>query len=172
MLIHLIAILVLCFLCYGLWRLLNELLDSAQRKKGNTDKNTKVPEVQPVVDRASVFDSKIEENSDEFRKIYNIPKEKELFYDEYRNSGIISSTNISVTNHESTVALRLIGNNYFDRRCVFLDSYYKQRNGHFAQIDIIAVNHKGIFVFETKDYNCWIFGNGRQQDWMQTYPNK
>ena len=36
-----------------------------------------------------------------------------------------------------------------------------------VQIDCIAVSQQGIFVFESKDYSGWIFGQGGQYKWTQ-----
>ena len=111
----------------------------------------------------------LEEHEKEYRKIYNLPVTKELFFDEYYTSGVISSTNIVTTKHESRIALCIIGERFFDRRCVFMDSYFKSRTGRYVQVDLIAVNSKGVFVFESKDYNGWIYGNGEQLNWTQVY---
>ena len=35
------------------------------------------------------------------------------------------------------------------------------------QIDCIAINHGGIFVFESKDYAGWIYGHGNRIHWTQ-----
>lgn len=35
------------------------------------------------------------------------------------------------------------------------------------QIDCIAVNQKGVFVFESKDYVGWIYGHGDRVHWTQ-----
>ena len=37
-----------------------------------------------------------------------------------------------------------------------------------TEIDIIMVHEKGIFVFESKNYSGWIFGNKDQKIWTQT----
>lgn len=36
-----------------------------------------------------------------------------------------------------------------------------------VQIDCIAISTQGIFVFESKDYSGWIFGQGDQYQWRQ-----
>ncbi len=36
-----------------------------------------------------------------------------------------------------------------------------------TEIDLIMLCSKGIFVFENKNYNGWIFGNENQKYWMQ-----
>ena len=37
-----------------------------------------------------------------------------------------------------------------------------------TEIDLLLITHKGIFVFESKNYSGWIFGNERQTQWTQT----
>lgn len=36
-----------------------------------------------------------------------------------------------------------------------------------AQIDCLALNASGIFVFESKDYSGYIYGHGERQNWTQ-----
>lgn len=38
-------------------------------------------------------------------------------------------------------------------------------NDYLTQIDCLAVNQQGIFVFESKDYNGWIYGDSDQKYW-------
>ncbi|MCI8388260.1 MAG: NERD domain-containing protein [Clostridiales bacterium] len=40
-----------------------------------------------------------------------------------------------------------------------------------TEIDLILICSKGIFVFESKNYSGWIFGNENQSRWCQTLPN-
>lgn len=41
------------------------------------------------------------------------------------------------------------------------------RGSEVTQIDCLAINHKGIFVFESKDYTGYIFGRGGDHYWTQ-----
>ncbi|MFO7864657.1 MAG: nuclease-related domain-containing protein, partial [Salinivirgaceae bacterium] len=50
---------------------------------------------------------------------------------------------------------------------IFHDLYLKKNNGDFSQIDLVAITHVGIIVFEVKDYSGWIYGNGNQSHWTQ-----
>lgn len=50
---------------------------------------------------------------------------------------------------------------------VFHDLYVKKDDGGFSQIDLVAVTDVGIIVFEVKEYSGWLYGNGKQQQWMQ-----
>lgn len=48
--------------------------------------------------------------------------------------------------------------------------YIPKQNGQTTECDIIMLCHKGIFVFESKNYEGWIFGNESQKNWYQILP--
>ncbi len=48
--------------------------------------------------------------------------------------------------------------------------YIPYGNGKMNEIDLIMINEKGIFVFESKNYGGWIFGKENQTNWYQTLP--
>lgn len=48
--------------------------------------------------------------------------------------------------------------------------YIPKENGETSEIDVIMIHQKGIFVFESKNYSGWIFGNENQKNWYQTLP--
>ena len=51
----------------------------------------------------------------------------------------------------------------------FLFNLYIQKgNGNTTEIDVLMISPKGIFVFESKNYSGWIFGNESQKSWCQT----
>lgn len=50
---------------------------------------------------------------------------------------------------------------------IFHDLYVTKDNGHFAQIDLVALTEVGVIVFEVKEYSGWIFGTGYQEQWTQ-----
>lgn len=52
---------------------------------------------------------------------------------------------------------------------VFYDLYIQNGLKWYSQIDVLAVTHVGIIVFEVKDYSGWIFGNGTQGSWCQIF---
>jgi len=43
-------------------------------------------------------------------------------------------------------------------------------NGETTEIDVLLICPKGLFVFESKNYSGWIFGNEAHQNWTQTLP--
>ncbi len=49
--------------------------------------------------------------------------------------------------------------------------YVPKTDGGTSEIDLVYITQKGIFVFESKNYSGWIFGNERNQYWTVCYPN-
>lgn len=110
-----------------------------------------------------------QEQMAKYRKMYNLPDDTLL----YNIGKIYSEYPMEANRLEKRVAKYLINDNMFSPNCIFLDAYFKNKNGKTSQIDIIAVGKRGVFVFEVKDYSGWIFGNGGQTMWTQTlYRNK
>ena len=50
--------------------------------------------------------------------------------------------------------------------------YIPKENGETSEIDVMYLTQKGIFVFESKNYSGWIFGDEDQQNWTVSLPNK
>ena len=50
--------------------------------------------------------------------------------------------------------------------------YLPKENGETAEIDVLMIYKSGIYVFESKNYSGWIFGDERQQHWMQTFSSR
>lgn len=56
--------------------------------------------------------------------------------------------------------------------CRFLfNVYLPKNNSETSELDVVAVLKEGIFVFESKNYSGWIFGNETQKMWTQVLPN-
>jgi len=49
--------------------------------------------------------------------------------------------------------------------------YIPDEKGKTTEVDIVMINQKGIFVFESKNYGGWIFGSESRKMWMQTFKN-
>ena len=49
--------------------------------------------------------------------------------------------------------------------------YVPKENGTTSEIDVLMICSKGIFVFESKNYSGWIFGDENQKNWYQTLRN-
>lgn len=52
------------------------------------------------------------------------------------------------------------------------NTYIPKWDGTTTEVDIICVSSYGIFVFESKDYSGWIFGEENQREWTQTHRSK
>lgn len=50
--------------------------------------------------------------------------------------------------------------------------YIPRDNDLTTEIDVMLIHHSGIFVFESKNYSGWIFGNEKADCWTQTLPVK
>lgn len=49
--------------------------------------------------------------------------------------------------------------------------YLPKENGETSEVDIIYITQKGIFVFESKNYSGWIFGDEKNLKWTASLPN-
>ncbi len=50
--------------------------------------------------------------------------------------------------------------------------YLPKDNGETSEVDLIYITQKGIFVFESKNYSGWIFGDEKGKNWTAMLPNK
>ncbi len=50
------------------------------------------------------------------------------------------------------------------------NTYIPKEHAETTEIDVLMLCSKGIFVFESKNYSGWIFGNEKQKNWYQTLP--
>ncbi len=48
--------------------------------------------------------------------------------------------------------------------------YVPKENDETSEIDVLMICEKGLFVFESKNYSGWIFGDSEQKYWYQTLP--
>ncbi len=63
--------------------------------------------------------------------------------------------------------------NLFGRRGKTLRNLYlPKERGETSEIDLVYLTQKGIFVFESKNYSGWIFGDEQAQYWTVVLPNK
>lgn len=46
--------------------------------------------------------------------------------------------------------------------------YIPKDNNETTELDVILLHESGVYVFESKNYSGWIFGNETQQYWTQT----
>ncbi|MFA4994118.1 MAG: nuclease-related domain-containing protein [Bdellovibrionales bacterium] len=48
--------------------------------------------------------------------------------------------------------------------------YVPKANNEATEVDVLLICSKGLFVFESKNFSGWIFGNETQKNWTQTLP--
>lgn len=49
--------------------------------------------------------------------------------------------------------------------------YIPKLGGGTTEIDVVLIHPKGVFVFESKNFSGWIFGNESHEYWTQTLPS-
>ena len=59
---------------------------------------------------------------------------------------------------------------YRDSDRILYNLYLPWNNGSTAEIDELVISKSGIYVFEVKNYNGWIFGKQRDEYWTQVLP--
>lgn len=50
--------------------------------------------------------------------------------------------------------------------------YLPKENGTTTEIDLAMINEAGLFVFESKNYSGWIYGDEKSKMWTQTLKNR
>ncbi len=55
---------------------------------------------------------------------------------------------------------------------ILANVYIKKQNQKTTEIDLLTVTKKGIFVYESKNYSGWIFGDEQNQNWTQSLNSK
>lgn len=58
---------------------------------------------------------------------------------------------------------KLQGNNK-----ILSNLYVPRADGSTTEIDLVMINTTGVYVFESKNYSGWIFGNEKDRYWTQT----
>ena len=116
-----------------------------------------------------MIDNEHLEQAKKFCEIYNIPE----WYELNRKGKFFATCKMMPTDHERAIADRIVREGLFEWYAVFMDCYFAVGKNNVGQADIIAANRNGVFVFESKDYAGWIFGNGAINKWTYIkYRNK
>lgn len=50
--------------------------------------------------------------------------------------------------------------------------YLPKSDGKTTEVDLIMISHTGIYVFESKNYSGWIYGDEKNKNWSQTLNGK
>ena len=64
--------------------------------------------------------------------------------------------------------LEKLGENYK----LLTNVYIPREDGTTTEVDLIMISHTGIYVFESKNYGGWIFGNEKSKYWTQSLQSK
>lgn len=54
---------------------------------------------------------------------------------------------------------------------IMTNLYLPKEDGSTTEVDLVMITETGIYVFESKNYGGWIFGDEKNKHWMQTFPN-
>lgn len=95
----------------------------------------------------------------------NFPKSDTKRRKENKINPFITDTNRGGIAEQSLIFILL--KNGINKHFIFHNLYVNMANGNFSQIDLVLLSTVGIIVFEVKNYNGWIFGNGKQDEWTK-----
>lgn len=106
------------------------------------------------------------------RGVYeNSSTSTEIDWSHHSSDSSNTQQEIKEITHRGTYSERLIVNTLrnviANPQTIFHDVYFKKTHNFFVQVDIIVPTRVGILIFEVKDYNGWIYGNGMQPTWTQ-----
>ena len=71
---------------------------------------------------------------------------------------------------EFLITSRLKKLEMYDR--LLTNVYLRKSDGSTTEIDILMIAETGIYVFESKNYSGWIFGDEKGRNWTQVLENK
>ncbi len=57
-------------------------------------------------------------------------------------------------------------------KAILPNCYLPKSNGETTEVDLILLHESGIYVFESKNYSGWIFGNENQKYWTQSFSDR
>ena len=55
---------------------------------------------------------------------------------------------------------------------IMTNLYLPKKDGTTTEVDLIMISETGIYVFESKNYSGWIFGDEKSKNWTQTLESK
>lgn len=101
-------------------------------------------------------------------------------YKQYKKSTyyeITKNSYLSVINDKGKYGEYLVFKNLQlfenDNNKFLFNIYLPKENNKTTEIDLLLISSKGLFVFESKNYDGWIFGNEANKKWTQVlYKNK
>ncbi len=101
-----------------------------------------------------------------------------IVYTQYQSSSYCTATKnsyFSVLNNKGLSGeyqmFRKLSKYEKDGARFLFNCYIPKDNGETTEIDMIMIHRSGIYVFESKNYGGWIFGNEYDKEWTQTLPS-
>ncbi|MGB4186169.1 MAG: nuclease-related domain-containing protein, partial [Caldicoprobacterales bacterium] len=58
-----------------------------------------------------------------------------------------------------------------DQNKLLTNLYIPRDDGTTTEVDLVMISPTGIYVFESKNYSGWIFGDEKNKNWTQTLEN-
>ena len=107
--------------------------------------------------------------------IFFVPKVLE--YNKYSKSTYFNETGLALSEVKKDIGrlgeydLYKYLTRFEDYGAKFLFNCYVPRGDEYTEVDVIMLYHSGVFVFESKNYSGWIFGDDKSQYWTQTLPS-
>ena len=59
-----------------------------------------------------------------------------------------------------------------DNRRFLFNVYVPKKDGETTEVDSVLICEQGVFVFESKNFAGWIFGDEKREYWTQTLPSR
>ncbi|MDT8862129.1 NERD domain-containing protein [Alkalihalobacillus sp. MEB130] len=91
-------------------------------------------------------------------------------YEEASGNGFFA-TLFDKGNYGEYLTFSLLKNISIHKR-LMTNLYIPNKDGKITEIDLLLITETGLYVFESKNYSGWIFGDERYKNWTQTFPNK
>lgn len=60
----------------------------------------------------------------------------------------------------------------FPKSKLIVNAYIPRKGKDLTEVDLVMIHETGIYVFESKNYSGWIFGNEKHKNWTQSMSNR
>lgn len=77
-------------------------------------------------------------------------------------------TRFSTGNYGEFLTFKVLENTNHRNR-ILTNLYLPKQDGTTTELDLLSITENGIFIFESKNYSGWIFGNEKRKFWTQTF---
>jgi hypothetical protein len=101
-----------------------------------------------------------------------------LIYIQYKNSSYKNAsgnsyfkTAFSIGNYGEFLTFRVLEKLPGNKK-LLTNIYLLKEDGTTTEVDLVMINESGLFVFESKNYSGWIYGDEKSKMWTQTLKNR